>query len=175
MTTLCPPEDLFYCRPEQREGPRFCHCLSSRTSAAIAEHPRRGRTSILTLFVIPNERSDRGASPKGARDLPLVRTPSSPRSFGHTPGLRMTTLCPPEDLFFCRPEQRDREASPKGKDLDFALACRPERTERSRSIPEGGEGSAFGSNALKPEILRTYPRPQDDNPLSSRGLVFLSS
>ena len=31
----------------------------------------------------------------------------------------MTTLCPPEDLFYCRPEQRDREASPKGKDLAF--------------------------------------------------------
>ena len=91
------------------------------------------------FIVVPSERSDREASPKGARDLPLVRTPSSPRSFGPNTGLRMTTLCPPEDLFFCRPEQRDREASPKGaRDLHLILGC------------------------LKREILRPYPRPQDD-------------
>ena len=116
----------------------------------------------MTLFVIPNERSDRGASPKGARDLPLVRTPSSPRSFGHTPGLRMTTLCPPEDLFFCRPEQRDREASPKGKDLDFAFACRPERTKR-------GGTSFLVPDCLRGEIPRPRNWPRDDTTLSSRA------
>jgi len=51
-----------------------------------------------------------------------------PRSFGHTPDLRMTTLCRPETLFFVvlstaiaiaqHPSEAEG-ASPEGKDLDF--------------------------------------------------------
>ena len=56
------------------------------------KHAVRMTTSVPSerqLFVVPSERSDRGASPKGARDLPLVRnalktaiSPASP--FGMT-------------------------------------------------------------------------------------------
>ena len=85
--------------------------------------------------VVPNERSDRGALPKG-KDLalPLPCHPDGVLFAGRISALNLDCLrgeilhfvqddnplssfgrC----LVFCRPEQRDREASPKGKDLAF--------------------------------------------------------
>ncbi|HPR90519.1 MAG TPA: hypothetical protein PLD93_03685, partial [Synergistaceae bacterium] len=59
-----------------------------------------------------------------------------------------------------------RGALPKGKDLALPLPCHPD------GVLFAGRISALNLDCLRGEILHFV---QDDNPLSSRGLVFLSS
>ena len=130
--------------------------LSSRTNAVIAKHPRRGRTSILHLLVVPNERSNRGALPKG-KDLalPLPCHPDGVLFAGRISALnldcirgeilpslcsgccaitsfKMTTLCRPE------PPQGSRSIPGHRDRLRMTIRCRPEARSPVFCRPETG-------------------------------------
>jgi len=106
-------------------------------------------------------------------------------SFGRGTALRMTNL-------FVLPSERDREASPEGKDFavgkkqsnyeilrawncpqDDKPLCPPERMRsRSRSTQSEAEGAypegrdlAVGKKQSNYDILRAWNCPQDDKPL----------
>ena len=123
--------------------------LSSRTNAVIAKHPRRGRTSILHLLVVPNERSNRGALPKG-KDLalPLPCHPDGVLFAGRISALNLDCLRG-EILHFVQDDKS--EVFPlRGCSLRLAWVLR----ERDRASPFGITKRERDPSAL--------PRPRDD-------------